>query len=149
MIRKVALIVFYDEQKNILLQRKKPGSEKKYKGIEWRPHHILLQIWSFFGGEVEKGETPEQALVREIKEELDWDLKEYEFVGKFKHRFNEKRSTIKFVFISPIRHKFSKFKQYEGDKMQFFSLEEAEKLHMIPGDELIIQKLRKFLQKQL
>ena len=37
--------------------------------------------WEFPGGKMEAGETPEQALVREIKEELSADIK----VGKLLH----------------------------------------------------------------
>ena len=33
--------------------------------------------WDLIGGHVEEGETPEKALVREVKEELDIDLLEY------------------------------------------------------------------------
>ena len=131
-IRKVALIVFYDLQKRILLQSRSGISKT---GAEW----------GFFGGAIEKGESSEQALVRETKEELLFDLEEYKFLGEFKNQINDELLVDRFVFISSIKGNLSKLKQVEGDKMQFFSLEEAEKLKMVPGDELVIQKLKEIL----
>jgi len=61
-IRRVALIVFYDDEKRILLQYRK-GINSKF-----------CEEWGYFGGGIENGETPEQAVIRETKEELDFDL---------------------------------------------------------------------------
>jgi mutator protein MutT len=39
--------------------------------------------WDIFGGHVEEGETPEEGMKREIREELEWNVTSYSFFRKY------------------------------------------------------------------
>ena len=130
--RKVALIVFYDKDNRILLQDRK-GKAKR--GEEW----------GFFGGGIEQGETPEQAVVRETDEELGYKLANFEYVGNYKNTLPDGFTIDRFIFASPLEDKLSKFTQKEGAGMQLFSIEEAKKLKMISGDYQALDLVAKYL----
>ncbi len=53
--------------------------------------------WSFFGGLCEREETPEQAFVRELKEELRLEIRETELIH-LRSYLNEKLQTHRHVF---------------------------------------------------
>ena len=142
-IRNVAAIIFYDKDKRILLQDRRGISK-------------IGEEWGFFGGEIKKDETPEEAVVRETKEELSFDLKEYKYVGEYSDEIEEslKKKFANFnfdailckVFIAPLKNNLSKFKLKEGKNMQLFSLNEAEKLKFpSEGDIEVIRRLKKIL----
>lgn len=119
--RKVSLIIFYDQDKRILLQDR--GGISK-RGEEW----------GFFGGGIEKGETPEQAMVRETEEELGFKLENFEYIGNYRNSLDG--FTIdRHIFVSPLDDKLPKFSQCEGDKMELFHIHQAKSLKMVPGDE--------------
>ena len=129
-LRRVALILFYNDKKEILLQDR-TGISK------------FGEEWGQFGGSIEEGETPEQAVIRETKEELNFNLKEHKYIGEVNNQLREDLFVERYVFIAPLKNHLSSFTQLEGTHMQLFSIDEARKLKMVPGDEMVIEALEK------
>jgi len=132
-LHKVVLIIFYDSRKRILLQDRRGISKA---GEEW----------GYFGGHIEKGETPKQTLMRETKEELSYNLKtgEYRHLGHFVDTFNN-MTIDRQVYIAPMPL-LSKLKLTEGKKMKLFTLKQALGLKMVSGgDKGVVRALAKTL----
>ena len=76
--------------------------------------------WSFFGGELEIGETPWQALQRELFEELEWRPER----GRFLYQWNnpDHPSCINF-FVVPFEGVRGKLVLHEGRELRWFGIE--------------------------
>lgn len=62
--------------------------QKREEGDVW------AGLWEFPGGRVEKGETPEQAVVREFQEETEWKIGRLVKIGSVKHSYMHYRVTL-------------------------------------------------------
>ena len=80
--------------------------------------------WDLIGGHVEDGETPEEALVREYKEELDLDLKEYSFFRKYECLTGDAYENTKYIYTGKINIPIEEVTLLEGERPQYFSREE-------------------------
>ena len=80
--------------------------------------------WDLIGGHIEEGETPEEALIREFKEELDLDLKEYTFYRKYECLTGDAYENIKYIYFGKINLPIEKVTLLEGVRPQYFSKEE-------------------------
>ncbi|MES2621243.1 MAG: NUDIX domain-containing protein [Bacteroidota bacterium] len=89
----VAACLLFDKNGKLLiyLRDDKPG-------ISF-PNH-----WDLFGGIIEEGETPEQALVREVKEEIGIDLKEFKFFKTFDCVEGDIQPNRKYIYYVQINH---------------------------------------------
>ncbi len=70
----------------------------RHKGkvfIQKRPENgVWANLWEFPGGRIEKGETPKQALVREFKEETEFDIELVEKIKIIKHSYTRYRVVL-------------------------------------------------------
>lgn len=80
-INVAAAVMIYDNK--VLLAKRRGG--------------YLDNLWEFPGGKLEKGETPEVAVVRELKEELDIDVVALKTVLVLEHSYPDKTVRLHFV----------------------------------------------------
>jgi 8-oxo-dGTP diphosphatase len=109
-MKKIAAIILENDKGEFLLALRdnKPG-------IPY-PNH-----WDLIGGHVEEGETPEEALVREVKEELDIELKEYAFYKKYECLRGDAYENIKYIYTGKINLPIEEITLLEGIRPQYFS----------------------------
>lgn len=129
-MRNVAVLILYNEKKQILLQHRAKDAER------------LPDYWAFFGGGLEEGETPEQTLVREIFEELEYRVKNP--VRIFDQRFGVKDDTMKYVFVESYDVS-QQLVQHEGQDMRWFTFDELDTLLIVDHDKIALKKIHDYL----
>lgn len=121
MIEVVAGII-YKDNKFLIAQR----NFKKHQG----------GLWEFPGGKVEKNETYEEALIREIKEELNADIKVDECVGEKIHHYPEKDVKLKFFKATLLS---DKIETLEHEDYRWIIKNEEDKFEFAEADKAVFE----------
>ena len=112
-MKEIAAIILENDNGEFLLYLRDNKSDIPF------PNH-----WDLIGGHVEEGATPAQALVREVKEELDIDLKDYSFYKKYECLTGDAYENIKYIYSGKINLPIEEVTLLEGVRPQYFSREE-------------------------
>ncbi len=103
-----------------------------------RPDMHMANKWEFPGGKLEEGETAEQALVRELREEIGIDAVEFQLFETLEYAFPDRQLTLTFFLVS----------QWEGEPWgkegqpgRWVKQSELLADEFPPANALIIQKL--------
>lgn len=98
----------------------------------------LPGMWEFPGGKIEKGESPEESLVREIKEELSCEIE----VGRLISDSVYEYPTVMVRLITYFANIFDgEPMPNEHEELRWVSLQELSSLHWAPADLPTIEEL--------
>lgn len=122
----VAAAIILDNHKVLIAQREE-GSNMEFK-------------WEFPGGKLEQDETPEECLVREIKEELDMTIEPVDIYKAVRHKHNGK-DILLLAYICKRIH--GEGRAIECNDFKWISLDELDRYEYTPADIDIVEKLKK------
>lgn len=100
--------------------------------------------WEFPGGKIEDGETPEDALVREIKEELDTVVEVGELIDTVEYDYPNFHLSMD-CFICSIKEGDLVLKEHSAAK--WLTKETLDSVDWLPADEGLVEKIRTYMNK--
>ena len=131
-MHQVALIILYDDQQNILLQH--------------RTNDALFfpNYWAFFGGGIERAETPLDAVIRETSEELCYRLIAPQLIMEQPFWVGELECCM-FLFAERLHGDKKMLRLCEGQGWGWFDVGNTDHLLMTDHDRKALQAAQYFI----
>lgn len=102
--------------------------------------------WEFSGGKFEQGETPEEALVREIKEELEIEIKVGEIIHTIEYDYPTFHLSMDCFWGEIIKGDLI---LKEAEDARWLTMDQIYDVKWLPTDIILIDLIKKQMSKEI
>ena len=95
--------------------------------------------WEFPGGKIEAGESPQNALVREIKEELTAGIKVYDLIQTIEYDYPDFHLSMDCFWAEVVEGKLI---LKEAEAAKWLTFDELESVNWLPADAMLVEKIK-------
>lgn len=114
--------------------------EERFLACQRPAHKARGLLWEFVGGKVEPGETREQALIRECREELDITVVPRDIFMEVTHEYPD--LTVHLTLFNADLPQ-GEPKALEHNALRWITVDEIDQLAFCPADEEILERLKR------
>lgn len=111
--------------------------------IAARKKGTLQGLWEFPGGKIEEGESPEQALIREIREEMEIAISVDKCLMTREYDYPEFHLSMECFICTPLS---SHIHLNDHLGIKWIDIKKDDSINWVPADEAIFEKLIQYQQ---